>query len=61
MTDAFVKHQVIIYILGIRLMALSGLSTRTVLMAERLSFSTSRQYSSALGRVDKLEEEIIGQ
>ena len=29
-------------------------------MAERLSFSTSRQYSSALGRVGKLEEEIIG-
>ena len=44
----------IIYTLGMRLMALRGLSTRTVLMAERLSFSTSRQYSSALGRVGKL-------
>ena len=50
----------IIYTLGMRLMALRGLSTRTVLMAERLSFSTSRQYSSALGRVGKLDEEIVG-
>ena len=56
-----VKLQVIFHILGIRLMALSGLSTRTVLMAERLSFSTSRQYSRALGRVGKLDEEIIRQ
>ena len=29
-------------------MALRGLSTLTVLMADRFSFSTSRQYSSAL-------------
>ena len=28
-------------------------------MAERLSFSTSRQYSRALRRVTKLEDEII--
>ena len=49
----------IINTLGIRLIARRGLSTRTVLMAERLSFSTSRQYSRALRRVTKLEEEII--
>ena len=36
--------------LGIRLIALRGLSTRTVLIAERFNFSTSRQYSRALGR-----------
>ena len=57
--DVLLKHLVIIYSLGILLMALRGLSTLTVLMAERLSFSTSRQYSSALGVVDKLDEEII--
>ena len=50
----------IINTLGIRLIARRGLSTRTVLMAERLSFSTSRQYSSALGRVGKLDEENVG-
>ena len=35
-------------LLGILFIALSGLNTRTVLIAERLSFSTSRQYSRAL-------------
>ena len=37
-----------ILMLGILLMALRGLRTRTVRIAERLSFSTSRQYSRAL-------------
>jgi hypothetical protein len=35
-------------LLGILLMALSGLRTLTVRIADRLSFSTSRQYSRAL-------------
>lgn len=34
-------------LLGMRLMALSGLSTRIVLIAVRFRFSTCRQYSSA--------------
>lgn len=35
-------------LLGIRLIALSGLKTRTVRIEERFIFPTSRQYSSAL-------------
>jgi len=38
-------------------MALSGRSTRTVRMAVRLSFSTSRQYSNALRECEVNGEE----
>ena len=37
-------------LLGILLIALRGLRTLTVLMAERFNFSTSKQYSRALGK-----------
>ena len=39
------------YLLGIRLIARSGLSTRTVRIVLRLSFSTSKQYSNALKNI----------
>ena len=42
--------QWLIVLLGILLIALRGLRTLTVLMAERFSFSTSKQYSRALGK-----------
>jgi hypothetical protein len=42
-------------LLGILLMALSGLRTLTVLIAERFSFSTSRQYSRALKQKVKIQ------
>ena len=37
-----------VFLLGILLIARSGLSTRTVRIADKLSFSTSKQYSKAL-------------
>jgi hypothetical protein len=42
-------------LLGILLMALRGLRTLTVRMAERFSFSTSRQYSRALKEKAKIQ------
>lgn len=44
---------VCVYSLGTLLMALRGLSTRTVLMAEKLMFWRSREYSTILGRRNK--------
>ena len=41
------------YSLGILLIALRGLNTRTVRIAERFNFSTSRQYSR------QLEKEVV--
>lgn len=40
------------HLLGTRLMARSGLSTRTVRMAERLTLCPSREYSIMLGEVE---------
>ena len=44
-----------LYLLGIRLIARSGLSTLTVRMVLRLSFSTSKQYSRALKYKDLID------
>ena len=47
-------------LLGIRLMARNGLSTLTVRIAERFSFSTSRQYSSALKQYSSSHQAGLG-
>lgn len=41
--------------LGTRLMALSGLSTRTVLTAEKLTFCRLSEYSSILKHTERME------
>lgn len=41
-------EEIEVYLLGILLIALSGLRTRIVLIADRLMLPTSRQYSKAL-------------
>lgn len=47
-TDKKKNNKHLLYLLGIRLIALSGLSTRIVRMAEKFMFSTFKQYSRAL-------------
>lgn len=58
------KHEgpVGLHLLGTRLMALSGLSTRTVLTADKLTFWRLREYSNMLQyiEVDKEREGKYG-
>lgn len=44
--------------LGTRLMALRGLRTRTVRMADRLMFCRSREYSTILQRKERVRDGI---
>lgn len=44
--------------LGTRLMALSGLSTRTVLTAEKLTFCKLREYSNILQHMEREKENM---
>lgn len=44
--------------LGTRLMALSGLSTRTVLTAEKLTFCRLSEYSSILEHTERMEARV---
>lgn len=53
-----ILKEIEIYLLGILLIALSGLRTRIVLIADRLMLPTSRQYSKALKK-KRLNENVI--
>lgn len=53
-----ILKEIEIYLLGILLIALSGLRTRIVLIADRLMLPTSRQYSKALKK-KRLKENVI--